>query len=139
MKRLVVLILVVGLLAMVGFAVRYRLKGQAEEAVHKKREASYELSRREYSQALEPGMNRKEVEDYVRKKTFPVLRMCCVGGSKSDLIKIGQDDASWFCGVNNVFVAFQFEDHASQGTYRDANDSDTLSQITVFHWADNCL
>ena len=139
MKRLITLILVTVVLAVVGFAVRYRLKEDAEEEAHRKREASYELSRREYSQALRSGMKRKEVEDYIRKKNLPVLRMCCVSANKSDLIKLGQDGANWFCGESNVYVALQFEDHGSHDAYREANDSDTLSQITIFHWADTCL
>jgi hypothetical protein len=139
MKRLILLILVVVVLAAIGFAVRYRLKEQAEEEADKKREASYELSRREYAQALEPGMNRKEVEAYIRKKNLPVLPVCCVGGRKSDLIKIGQDEDTWVCGENYVYIALQFDHEAKDRPERFADDDDTLNSITIFHMPGRCL
>jgi hypothetical protein len=46
--------------------------------------------------------------------------MCCVDAmelstrhSWDDLTKIGEENAPWFCGENNVYLAFQFTD---QGT-----------------------
>lgn len=139
MKRLIALILVVLLLAVVGFAVRHRIREQAKEGARKKREAGYELSVQEYSQALIPGTNRKEVEDYIRKKNVPMLRMCCVGGNKSDLIKIGQDDDTWFCSENYVYIALQFDHEAKDRPERFADDDDTLNSITIFHMPGRCL
>jgi hypothetical protein len=148
MKRLIVLTLVGGLLAVVGLAVRYELKLKAREKLeaeaHKKREASYALSLLTYSQALKPGMNRKEVEDYLKKKNLPVLALCCVDGSESDLIRIGQDDDTWFCAENYVYIALQFDDEAGHRAeydtdVRDADVHAILKSITIFHMPGRCL
>jgi hypothetical protein len=142
MKRLIVLTVVAGLLAVVGFAVRYErrlAREKLEEEAHKKREASYEFSLRTYSQALKLGMNRKEVENYLRKKSLPILAICCVGGSESDLIKIGQDEDTWFCAENYVYIAIHFDDEARHRAERDADVDDILKSITIFHMPGRCL
>jgi hypothetical protein len=128
-------ILIVALVIAVGLFEHQRRKREAQ----KRREAGYELALHAYSQALRPGMSRKEVEDYLRAKSVPSLKMCCVGGRNSDLVKIGQEDATWFCREVNVYVAFQFDDGGHHGPYSTANDSNSLEAVTIFDWADGCL
>jgi hypothetical protein len=137
---LLILILVVATLTF--FGVRYEMKIQA----HKKREAAYQASLSSYTQVFRPGMTRKEVEDYLHKKNVEFRQMCCVDAmelskhhSWDDLIKIGREDAPWFCGEHNVYLAFQFIDQGKHGPWWDANDLDTLKVISVYHWLEGCL
>jgi hypothetical protein len=91
-------------------------------------------------------MKRKEVEDYLRTKKVEFRQMCCVDSSElsrrhswDDLTKIGEEDAPWFCGEINVYVAFQFTDHGKQEPGWRADDRDTLRAVTVYQWAEGCL
>jgi hypothetical protein len=47
-------------------SVSCRDKGTLEKRAQEKREVAYESALRSYSEALRPGMTRKEVEDYLR-------------------------------------------------------------------------
>lgn len=142
MKRVLVSILVLMVGGLLVLGIRHGLKMQA----HKKREAAYQASLRSYSQVLKPGMTRKEVERYLHEKNVEFRQMCCVDAmelskrhSWDDLIKIGREDAPWFCSENNVYLAFQFIDQGQHGTRWDANDLDTLKAISVYHWLEGCL
>ena len=112
----------------------------------KKREAAYQATLRSYSQVLKPGTTRKEVERYLHGKNVEFGQTCCVDAielskkhSWDDLIKIGREDAPWFCSENSVYLAFQFADHGQHGTWWDANDVDTLKDISVYHRLEGCL
>jgi hypothetical protein len=135
-KRLLISFLLFIVRRTVGVGPRYALKKKARQ----KREAGYESTLLSYSQVLKPGMNRKEVEDYLHGKNITVRQMCCVAANElskrswDDLTKIGQEDAPWFCSENNVYVAFQFNDHGQHGPHEDANDLDTLKAVSIYHW-----
>ena len=134
------LFLVAGLLA---FGVRQVLKQRAK----KRREIGYEMTLRSYSAVLKPGATRKDVEDYLRAKNVEFCQMCCVNSKSKfsesvydDLVRIGQEDAPWYCSDNNVYVAFQFAGpHRSASLGPEAAGSDTLSAVTLFHWLEGCL
>lgn len=141
-KRLLISALFFIILCFSAAGARYALKKKARE----KREAGYELTLLSYSQALKPGMPRKEVEHYLQGKNVPVQQMCCVAANElsqrhswDDLTKIGQGDADWFCSENNVYVAFQFNDHGQHGAHWDANDFDTLKAISIYRRLEGCL
>ena len=134
-KRITASLLVLVVLFLVFIAVRHELNNRAR----KRRQEGYELALRRYSEALQPGMNRQAVEDYLRKKNIPLQRMCCVQTHDSDLIKIAQEDPPWFCDASDVYVALQFDGRESSGAIREPNDSDTLKKITIFHRPGNCL
>jgi hypothetical protein len=138
-KPLAVLLLVLVLVTGIVIAWRHHLEERARE----KREAAYELARRTYADVLRPGMTRKQVEDYLRDKKIPFRQMCCVEGIKKhawdDLTKIGQEEVPWVCSENNVYVAFQFDDRGEHKHPWDANDLDSLHEVTVFHWLEGCL
>ncbi len=143
MKRWLWLILTLAGVGLCIFVVRHALERRAE----RKRETAYQLALRTYSEALKPGRSRKEVEDYLRTRNVRFLQMCCVEtksyskGVYDDLVRIGQEQAPWFCSENNVYVAFQFINRGRTDTDKaaGANASDILTAVTIFHWLEGCL
>src|SRR5215813_9898220 len=76
-----------------------------------KREAGYQAALREYSNDLNPGLTRKEVESYFRKRGVRFTQMCCVGQPRdawADLVKVGEESAPWYCSEHYVNIAFEF-------------------------------
>jgi len=115
-----------------------------EKRSQKKREALYAATLRSYSGSLQAGMKRKEVEDYLRAKNIPFMRMCCVGdktnrGVLDDLTRIGHERAPWYCSENNIYIAFQFEGSERHTVGPTDEDSDTLTKVTLFPWLEGCL
>lgn len=118
------------------------MKVRAQE----EREAAYSVKLRSFTQLLKPGMTRKEVEGYLRTKNLDFQQMCCVDhsemGSRSswdDLTKIGEESPPWFCGEKNVYVAFQFTDHARRDGVAKADDADMLRRVSIYRWLERCL
>jgi hypothetical protein len=136
-------VLAVVTLSLVGVGIRQEVRYQAQ----KRRAASYETTLRSYGDVLKPGMSRKEVEDYLRAKNTRFTQMCCVEAETSaersswdDLVKIGNEDAPWFCGAKAFYIAFQFIDYERQGALvRKDNDLDTLKSVTVYPMLEDCL
>jgi len=142
-KRLLALALVLLALSVIGAGVQHELETRAT----RKRQSNYELTLRSYQQVLKPGMTRKEVESYLHQRSGGFGQMCCVGArelaprsSWDDLVKIGEEKAPWYCGANNVYIAFEFADHEQRHDYviRD-NDLDILRAITIYHQLEDCL
>src|SRR6516225_9641172 len=70
-------------------------------AATRKRETGYSLALKAYSEALHPGMTRKDIEDYLRsRKTQVRSELGPVAGRPesqwADLVKIGEE-ATFFC------------------------------------------
>jgi len=93
-------------------------------------------------------MNRKEVEDYLRGRNAKFQQTCCVDSNETskrhswdDLIKVGEEDAPWYCSQHNVYVAFQFTDHAKLETLYEFKDDDfdALKGVTLYHTLEGCL
>jgi len=142
MKRILLSILVLVVAGLLVLGIHHGLKMQAR----KKREAAYQTALRSYTQVLKPGMTRKEVEDYLHGKNVKFQQMCCVDAmelskrhSWDDLTRIGEEDAPWFCGENNVYLAFQFTDQGQHERWWSANDLDRLKAISIYHWLESCL
>jgi|SRR5580693_10627161 hypothetical protein len=109
--------------------------------VQEKRENTYQMALRSYSEVLSPGMTRNRVEDYLKAKNVEFSQMCCVEDERTsyaDLIKIGKEHAPWYCEHHNVYVAFQFAAVEPRKPY-EARDSDVLKKITIFHWLEGCM
>jgi hypothetical protein len=130
--RLAAAIALIMALSVVG--VRYALEQRSQEKnEQQKREIIYHSRLLSYSAVLKPGMNRKDVEDYLRTKSITFRQMCCVDFKDTsprgydDLAKIGQEAAPWACSEKNVYVAFQFD------------TSDTLKSVTLYRWLEGCL
>ena len=102
-------------------------------AATRKRETGYSLALKAYSEALHPGMTRKDIEDYLRsRKTQFRSELGPVGGRPesqwADLVKIGEEAAPWFCSEAYVYVAFVF---SPAYDFRLRIDSDVLQRIEI--------
>jgi hypothetical protein len=101
-------------------------------AATKKREIRDSLALKAYSEALHPGMTRKDVEDYLRsRKTQFRSELGPVGGRPesqwADLVKIGEE-ATFSCSKAYVYVAFEFSPAYDS---RLRIDSDVLQRIEI--------
>jgi hypothetical protein len=98
-----------------------------------------------YSQALKPGMTRKDVEDYFRTNRVKFSQMCCVRDSNKhspdDLVEVRTLHVPVPCGDASHYVAFIFDDQTQHPPAKipQANDLDTLRSITTFHTVDACF
>ena len=137
----IALLLIVTLSVVSVVVVRHRWAKRAQEA----REASYQSAQRAYSEVFKPGMSRKQVEDYLRSRNVAFHQMCCSDdkefpkGAYDDYVKIGQEEAPWFCSESNVYIDFHFIHPQPNPVRFDAEDSDTLKTISIFPWLMGCL
>ena len=117
---------------------RHVLRAQAE----RKRQAEYQMVLKKYSNALKPGMTRPEAESYLQAKKLPFQRMCCVAKPQkawADLIKIGKEEAPWYCNAYNIYVALEFSTSEPRGVVSDARNCDRLESVTLFPRLEGCL
>jgi hypothetical protein len=140
-KGILLLVLFLFVSSLFAFGVRHERKKRAQ----KRREVAYQSALRSYAQVLKPGMTRKEVEDYLRANKVEFRQTCCVDmkeykkGSWDDVVKIGEEDAPWFCNFTAVYVGFQFTGHGQfDGMWR-ADDFDKLRAVTLYRMYDKCL
>jgi|SRR5579871_6333253 len=131
---IILLILILVVASFTFFGVRHELKVRAETRAQAKRESTYQATLHNYSQIIKPGMKRKEVEEYLRSNKIEFFHL-----SLDDLTRIGEDAPTWFCGSSGVYVKFQFISVKPSEPRLKANDGDTLDELKIFHWADNCL
>ena len=141
-KGLLASLLAVTTVVVAGLMVRYERRKAAEE----KREASYQSTLSTYTQALKPGITRKEVEGYLRNNNLSFGQICCVDSTEFSirhsmdyLILIGREEVPWPCSENNVYVAFEFYDRGVHGPHWDNNDADELKTIRIWHHLEGCL
>ena len=96
----------------------------------KEHQAAYETKLAGFQSALQPGMSREQVEDYLRGKGLPFQRSCCESGVFSDLTKIGQNPPNWVCRGWNVYVEFKFENALKDA--QTATPSDRLKSMDLY-------
>ena len=136
-------------IALIGaLAVGWSVHHVFQERAQRRREIDYQETLRSYSEVLKTGMTRKEVEDYLSAKKIRFRQMCCVATKEfsrgvydntyDDLVKIAQEEIPWFCGENNVYVAFQFLGR-NKNSVPAADPSDILKDVTVYHWFEGCM
>ena len=128
---IVLLILILVIPPLIFFGIRHEVKVRAQTQAQAKRESTYQLALQSYGRVIKPGMKRKEVEEYLRSNKIEFVQL-----SLDQLTKIGEDAPSWFCGSSGVYAKFQF---IGVKPRLKANDEDTLDELNIFHWADNCL
>jgi hypothetical protein len=118
------------------------IKGLINRRAERKRQIEYRALLNEYSGSLKSGMSRREVESYFRLRGRSFRQMCCVGvprNAYADIVKIGEENAPWYCNKYNIYVAFEFETTEPHGSITDARDTDRLENITLFPWLEECL
>jgi hypothetical protein len=136
--RLLVVVLTVSVLATV--AIRFELRAEAR----KKREAAYQSALEAYSRNLRPGLTRKEVETYFRAGGIKFGQMGWVEERPeertafADLVKVGEEDAPWYCSERDISIAFEF---AAMEPHRPwvASDTDVLKKVLIFRSYGGCL
>lgn len=143
-KKVLIVSLATVAVGLIGLGMRYELK-QREQA---RRQADYQKALTGYTQALKPGMTRRQVEQYIERKGAHFSQTCCVDPREAvkrhtwdDLVKIGQEEHPWFCSEHDVYIAFQFVDYeqGQTGFGMKDNDLDKLRAITIYHTLEGCL
>ena len=120
----------------------FAIKGVIDKRAERKRQVEYQSMLNEYTIALKSGMTRHDVESYLKARNRGFRRMCCVGLRRTayaDLVRIGKEQAPWYCSENNVYVAFEFETTEPHGIIADSRDSDRLVSMALFPWLEQCL
>lgn len=113
------------------------------------REARYHTVLAQYASDVKPGMNREQVERYLKLNGTNFKQMCCVGDFRGehvddveagwdDLVKIAEEKPTFFCNQNNVYIAFEFNPK-SGGELSHTNISDILKRVTILHHLEECL
>lgn len=88
-------------------AVRHAYKAR----VQKRRDVANQATLLTYSQNLRPGLTRKEIEDYLHSRGTAFTQMCCLEqrSALTDLVKVGEEEAPWYCSEWTVFIALEFD------------------------------
>jgi hypothetical protein len=139
-KRFLLIFVAAGTLVVLCAVVIHRALGRRER---QRTEAAYQITLDSYSQALKPGVTRKEVEGYLRAKG--VLFSQELGGNFSedhafaDLAKIGSEDPPWYCSEIAVYIAFHFAAAEIPNANPRPSDADTLKSIAILRQAEGCL
>jgi len=144
MRRWYFYLVIVVAILVVAFGARHVFQERARQ----RREVEYQNALRSYSEVLRTGMSRKQVEQYLSARKLPFRQLCCVSvkefsrgvydNAYDDLVKIGQEDVPWVCSENNVYIAFQFLGW-QKDTPQEADPSDRLKDVTIYHKLDGCL
>ena len=137
MKQLRFLMILAALAIPPTWAIHHVQARRAQEI----RETAYQAKLRSYTEALKPGVFRADVEQYLQKQGTKPQQMCCVGmrtNTYDDLVKIGQEEAPWFCEEKNIYVAFEFSGDEHVQIPKTAA-TDRLREITIFRWLEGCL
>ena len=117
--------------------ISHRTKLQAQTRARMKRENEYQSALHFYNQIFKRGMTKKEVEEWLNSNKIEFFRQSS-NSSSYDLIKIGEEEPPWYCGVHWVYVKLNFRDVEQRGPYG-ADDEDTLNETEVYHQLDRCL
>jgi hypothetical protein len=117
-------------------SLRFAIKEEGE----KKREVAYQTALQVYSENLKPGLTRKDIESYLQAGNVTFDRMCCVEerSTFADLIKVGQEDAPWYCIDEYVYIAFEFTATEAHSLRSPIYDSDVL-RIQIYRQPVGCL
>ena len=81
------------------------------------------------SEVLKPGMNRGDVERYVRSRNLRFLRSSGDGDAWSDFAVIRKEKPGWLCEEQNLYAAFDFTATEPQHDWNEAHDSDRLLRV----------
>ena len=113
---------------------------------YKQRRAAFntlatEAAIRAYSQALKPGITRRQVQDYLHSRGVNFFERCCVEprAAFSILVKVGQEDAPWYCSEWPDYVAFEFNATAPSDPRAKPGGSDVLKIVHLTSNGEGCL
>jgi hypothetical protein len=134
MKRRLLWVIALSVVVLSAIAVHHVLSARSK----KRRAANYQSALLMYSQNLAQGLTRKDVENYLRMNRTGFVQRCCgeEKGSFSDLVKVGEEPAPWYCSSWPVFVALVFS--RTEALQLPA-DSDVLKKIELVSNGEGCL
>src|ERR1700729_1449158 len=78
---------------------------------YERKEARYQRELKAFSEALQNGMKREDLENYFRSRNIRFSQMCCSGekhNAMDDIVEVGHEKAGLICEERYVYVAFQF-------------------------------
>jgi hypothetical protein len=106
------------------------------------RHAQHQAALTKFTQALKPGITRKQVEDYLRTQNLKFGRICC--NQHQDVyateVRVGQEDSPWFCSGWGVYVDFEFTTiEPDRYPLRPPADGDILSNLHLVSKGESCL
>jgi hypothetical protein len=111
------------LIVILGATISHVRKTQAR----RQREFEYQSVLRSYRAALTLGTVRGEVEKYLQSKGVRYQEFCCDPRySDSEIVKIGEAPAPWYCSRNIVYIQFQFT-------------TGSLKDVSLYEKLEDCL
>lgn len=136
--KLIILLLSLVAVALAAFAIQTALRKRAE----RRRQAAYDAVLREYSTALQPGAQRREVEAMLTSRERSFRQMCCLLNENrnaiEDIVKIGSEPKPWYCSENNMYLVFEFDSMPDPRSLK-AHSDDRLRRIALSPWLGGCL
>jgi hypothetical protein len=104
------------------------------------REAGYQAALHSYTEIVQVGATRKEVEGLLKSRNTSFVRLCCVeeGTTFSDLIQIGKERHPWYCSEHAVYIAIEFVT-IDRDSPRKINETDVVQKVTIWHHIEGCL
>lgn len=127
-----------GIVIVFALSVAISFRSHRKSEARRGREARYAAILNGYVQDLKPGMTRKQVEDYLRLRGSRFTQGSVSGNAFTDFVKIGEEEAPWFCSENWVHIAFEFA-AAQAHDALEAYDGDVLKTVTIFRQLGGCL
>lgn len=104
-----------------------------------KRHLQFQSVLKSYSDNLQLGMRREDVESYLHVRGASIEQMCCIDDTTAltDLVRIGEDPVPW-CSRVPVYVAFIFSASEPHDAVK-SRESDTLKNMRLFQRGEDCL
>lgn len=140
MRRYLLLAIVLIVLLSCALTIRVELRDRDK----KKREVAYQSALQSYSQNVTLGWTRKKVEAYFKARDIAFGQMGWLEEQPedrtafADLIKVGHEDAPWYCSENYVYIAFQFSATEPHRPWM-AAESDVLTKVRIYRQLGGCL
>lgn len=94
-----------------------------------------------YEQDLKPGLNRKEVKDYLRVHGIGFGERCCnvPKGAFSIVVRVGEEEVPWYCSSWPDYVSFDFIPTEAHGSPFQSLNSDVLKEVQLTSNGEGCL
>ena len=106
-------------------------------ALRDQREARYQSTLAAYSKDFQPGQTRAQVETVLQSRSIPAQQAHVDSPSWDKFVKIGQEHSDRLsCSHDDINIRLSFTPSQAAA---EATPSDTLTQVTLFRWPQNCL
>jgi hypothetical protein len=104
-------------------------------ALRTQRQAQYQATLADYSRDFQPGQTRAQVETLLQSRNVAANEAHVDSPSWDKFIKIGQEHSDRLsCSHDDIDIRLTFTPSATEAT-----PADTLTQVTLYRWPQNCL